>query len=188
LVFNLSPLSVYGAGPGVGFPSLVTVLSHLSHPDHPPLAAIISSVASKINMGGDEWMEETLSSTVKPILGGDALMETFTGMLGGAPIDAISIRSYNSTIGKWEQRWLDNTSPGFAEYTGQYADDQFIGYSNRSFQPTTEGGRGVNSGVREVFFNVEADHFSWRLESTQDSGQTWTPLWYLEYMRTADGQ
>jgi hypothetical protein len=145
-------------------------------------------VASRVKMSDDpeEWLDETAVSSVHPTISGYALLETFTGMLGGAPIEGISVRTYNSNLGKWEQRWLDNTSPGFAEYTGEYADGQFIGTSNRSFKPEDTGGRGEQSGVREIFYDIEEDRFSWRLEVTDDGGETWEPIWYLEYTRTGE--
>ena len=133
----------------------------------------------------DQWIEDSVSSTIQPIIGGFALQEGFTGMLVGAPIDAISIRTYNSTLGKWEQRWLDNTSPGFAEYTGQFKDGMFIGYSNRGYSPEIEGSESKLRGTREVFFDIMPDHFSWKLETTTDSGKTWTVIWTLEYTRSA---
>jgi len=133
----------------------------------------------------DQWIEDTVSSTIQPIIGGFALQESFTGMLVGAPIDAISIRTFNSNIGKWEQRWLDNTSPGFAEYTGEFKDGMFIGYANRGYSPEIEGGESKPRGTREVFFNIMPDHFSWKLETTTDSGKTWTVIWTLEYTRVS---
>lgn len=144
-------------------------------------------VQSRLKMSDDpeEWLEETVQSTVTPIIGDFALMETYTGTFGGTPIDAVSLRTYNSNIGKWQQRWIDNTSPGFAHYTGEYADGQFIGTSDASFKSEEEGGRGENNGTREVFYDIEDDRFSWRLETTTDGGETWMPVWYLEYTRDA---
>jgi Protein of unknown function (DUF1579) len=133
----------------------------------------------------DQWIEDRVSSTITPIIGGFALQERYTGTFAGTPIDAISIRAYNATIDKWEQRWLDNTSPGFAEYTGEYKDGMFFGYSNRGYSPEIEGGAVKERGTREVFFNIMPDQFSWRLETTTDSGKTWTVVWTLEYTRAA---
>jgi hypothetical protein len=134
----------------------------------------------------DEWIEESVVSTVSPIIGGFALLETFTGTFAGTPIDAISVRTFNTNLGKWEQRWLDNTgSVGFAEYTGAWDEEtgEFIGYNNRAFKSEEDGGRGVENGSREVFFNIEEDRFSWRWERSTDGGETWTVLWTLEYTR-----
>jgi hypothetical protein len=134
----------------------------------------------------DEWMEETVTSTVEPIIGGFALLEHFDGTYGGTPIQGVSLRIYNSSIGKWQQRWTDNTSPGFAAYTGQFADGQFIAYADRGYSPEVEGGmdEAKQNGLREIFFDIEPDRFSWRLESTSDGGETWTVVWTLEYTRT----
>jgi hypothetical protein len=133
----------------------------------------------------EEWFEETVTSTIEPIIGGFALMERYTGTFAGTPIDAVSIRTYNSAIGKWQQRWLDNTSPGFAAYTGQYADGEFIAYADRGYSPEIEGGTEKETGAREIFFDIEADRFSWRWETTADGGATWTTVWTLEYTRVS---
>ena len=146
-------------------------------------------VASRylVSTDPEEWVEDTVTSTIQPVVGGFALMETFKGTLTGLPIDGLSVRTYNSDLGKWEQRWIDNTgSVGFAEYTGEWNEEEgeFTGYSNRSFKPEDQGGRGEEAGTREIFFDIEEDRFSWRLEQSSDGGETWTTVWTLEYTRT----
>jgi hypothetical protein len=133
----------------------------------------------------DEWLEETVTSTVTPMIGGHALLETFSGTYGGDPLEGMSVRTYNATIGKWEQRWTDTGGGGFAQYTGEWTDDtgEFIAYSNRSFVPEADGGPGEDIGVREIFYNIEQDRFSWRFERTTDGGDTWNVIWELEYTR-----
>lgn len=132
------------------------------------------------------WDETTLVSTIRPILDGYALLETFTGPLLSTAYDAISIRTYNPALGKWEQRYLDNSGTGYAEYTGEWNEEagEFVAYGNRSFKPQSEGGRGELSGAREVFFDIEDDRFSWRWETSSDGGETWSVVWTLEYTRT----
>ncbi|MBC7811251.1 MAG: hypothetical protein H7175_08895, partial [Burkholderiales bacterium] len=63
--------------------------------------------------------------------------------------------------------------------------NEFTGISNQSFVPQDEGGPGQDIGIREVFFDIEADRFSWRLERTTDGGDTWNVIWTLEYTRQA---
>lgn len=144
-------------------------------------------VASRLLMDvdADEWLEETVTSTVTPMIGGHALLETFSGTYGGDAFEGMSVRTYNATLGKWEQRWTDISGGGFAEYTGEYNAEtgEFIGVSNQSFVPEADGGPGENIGIREVFFNIEPDHFSWRLERTRDGGENWRVIWTLEYTR-----
>ncbi|MEP7290409.1 MAG: DUF1579 family protein [Chloroflexota bacterium] len=138
-----------------------------------------------IDSDTDQWMEETATSTVEPIIGGFALLERFDGTYGGTPIQAVSVRIYNSSISKWQQRWTDSTSPGFAPYTGQFIDGEFIAYSDSGYSPEIEGGTGEDKtvGAREVFFDIEEDHFSWRWETSYDGGETWDAVWTLEYTR-----
>ncbi len=135
----------------------------------------------------DEWMEESVTSTVEPVIGGFALLENFVGTYGGTPIQGLSVRIYNSSIGKWQQRWTDSTSPGFAPYTGQFIDGEFIAYSDNGYSPEIEGGTAASKqiGAREIFTDIQPDSFSWRWETTDDGGETWTVVWTLEYTRTA---
>jgi hypothetical protein len=38
--------------------------------------------------------------------------------------------------------------------------------------------------VRELFFDIENDRFSWKYETSEDGGRTWTLSWSLAYQRT----
>ncbi len=136
-----------------------------------------------MNADTDEWLDETATSTVEPVIGGFALLERYEGSYGGAPIQGMSVRIYNTSTERWHQRWTDNTSPGFAPYTGQFADGQFVAYSDNGYSPEVDGGTEKQRGLREIFFDIEEDHFSWRLEQTTDGGMSWTTVWTLEYTR-----
>src|SRR5579872_5928455 len=76
----------------------------------------------RISTDPEKWADDSVTSTVTPILARYALMETFSGTLGGQALEGVSIRTYNTTINRWEQRWLDTTRSAFAEYTGDFKD------------------------------------------------------------------
>lgn len=130
----------------------------------------------------EQWAEDTVTSTVTPILHHFALLETFVGALGGQALEGISIRTYNTAINRWEQRWLDTTRSAFAEYTGDFKEGQFIGYANTSFKDDSRIEL-ADKATRELFFDIAPDRFSWRLEGSRDGGQTWNVVWTLEYTR-----
>jgi hypothetical protein len=137
-------------------------------------------VVSRMLMADGQWMEENVSSINTYVLNGHVILENFVGPLGGEPFEAWSLRKYNPVKGKWEQRWVDTSASGFADWTGSYADDQFIGHANRTLN---EDGTIKASAVREVFYNITEDSFSWKFETTEDGGETWTETWTLEYTR-----
>lgn len=136
------------------------------------------------NQEGD-WLEESLTTNHSLILGGHAILEHFGGPLMGKPFEAWSLRKYNPSEERWEQRWVDTTPAGFADWTGQWDEEtrQFIGNPNRVLSP--DGALNAQA-VREVFFDIEDDRFSWKYETTEDGGDTWALSWSLEYRRCND--
>jgi hypothetical protein len=136
-----------------------------------------------VSLDPEQWVEDEGTSSVSTIIGGYALMETFSGSLGGSPVEGVSIRTYNSDLGKWEQRWIDNTTPGFFEFTGAWDGEQFVAEDNKNFVPEDQGGRGELNGRRETFYEISDDHFLWKYEGTRDGGETWREVWTLEYTR-----
>lgn len=139
-------------------------------------------VVSRYKQENGEWLEENVTSFNSYIIGGNVIFEHFIGPLFNEPFEAWSLRKYNVNTEKWEQRWVDNTAGGFANWTGTWdeATQEFIGYANRSFN---EDGTLKETAVREVFFNIEEDRFQWRYEQSSDTGQTWEITWTLDYTR-----
>lgn len=136
-----------------------------------------------VDRENDTWTEETLRTVHTYELGGHIILENFIGPLGGEPYEAWSIRQYNPQLERWQQRWFDTSSTGVAQWTGTYdaETNQYIGYSEVSLNDEFE--LAGDGGLREVFFNIEEDSFSWRLEGTRDAGETWNIIWTLEYTR-----
>jgi hypothetical protein len=118
-------------------------------------------VVSRMLMADGQWIEENVSSINTYVLNGHVILENFVGPLGGEPFEAWSLRKYNPVKGKWEQRWVDTSA-------------------NRTLN---EDGTIKASAVREVFYNITEDSFSWKFETTEDGGETWTETWTLEYTR-----
>ncbi|MBL8166321.1 MAG: DUF1579 family protein, partial [Anaerolineae bacterium] len=126
----------------------------------------------QVNADTDEWVEEDLRTVHTYELGGNIIFEHFGGPLGGTPFEAWSLRKYNVNTGNWEQRWVDVSPGGFANWLGRWdaETNTFMGYAMRfidnDFNLTGE------TGAREVFDNITEDGFDWRYEQTSDSGET----------------
>ncbi|MBL8162484.1 MAG: DUF1579 family protein [Anaerolineae bacterium] len=139
----------------------------------------------QVNADTDEWVEEDLRTVHTYELGGNIIFEHFGGPLGGTPFEAWSLRKYNVNTGNWEQRWVDVSPGGFANWLGRWdaETNTFMGYAMRfidnDFNLTGE------TGAREVFDNITEDGFDWRYEQTSDSGETWAVTWTLEYRRAS---
>lgn len=138
-------------------------------------------IASRMKTAEDEWKEEPLTAVHTWEMGGHLIFEHFFGPLLGEPFEAWSLRSYSKARNRWEQRWLDTSGSGFLQWMGSYADGKYIGYAARfvddDFRLTGQ------KGTREVFEDIRPDGFAWRLENTEDAGETWVTTWMLNYQR-----
>jgi hypothetical protein len=129
-----------------------------------------------------EWIEEVINADHTTVLGGNVIFEHFGGPLFGQGFEAWSLRKYNPTTSKWEQRWVDVTPGGFADWTGAWNQEkaQFVGNPNRTLD---ENGEILEEAAREVFFDIDENSFSWKYERTTDRGASWEAVWTLEYKR-----
>lgn len=142
-------------------------------------------VVSKYKDDKGAWVEERVTSFNEYIIGGNVIFEHFIGPVFGKPFEAWSLRKFNPTVGKWEQRWVDNTAGGFANWTGSWDDatQVFTGYANRSFN---DDGTLRDVAVREIFSDITENSFAWRYEQTNDGGKSWDVTWTLDYRRMAE--
>lgn len=131
----------------------------------------------------DTWVDEDLHTEHSYELGGHLIFEHFGGPLGGEPFEAWSLRKYNPNTGNWEQRWVDVSPGGFANWLGRWDEEAntFTGYAMRFIDD--EFNITGDMAAREVFDNITEDGFDWRYEQTSDGGETWTVTWTLEYRR-----
>lgn len=131
----------------------------------------------------DEWLEETLRTVHTSEMNGHIIFEHFVGPLGGEPYEAWSIRKYNANSDRWQQKWMDTSTPFIANWGGTFnaEEGEYVGY-NEFFLDENYEMKG-DTAAREVFFDITDDSFSWRYESTRDGGETWTVGWTLEYTR-----
>jgi hypothetical protein len=129
-----------------------------------------------------EWIEEHLTTDHTLILGGHVIFEHFGGPVFQAPFEAWSLRKYNVNTGMWDQRWVDVSPGGFADWSGSWDEETqtYTGYANRYLN---EDRSVQQTAIREVFSDITEDSFAWRYETTEDGGETWTVTWTLDYVR-----
>lgn len=141
-----------------------------------------------MNAETNEWLEEDLHTIHTYELGGNLVFEHFFGPLGGDPFEAWSLRKYNPNNERWEQRWVDTSPGGFADWIGSFDPETntFTGYARRFLNDDLEiaGER----AYREVFDNITENSFNWRYEQTEDGGATWTVTWTLDYVRAGTSE
>jgi hypothetical protein len=136
-----------------------------------------------IDPANDQWLEESLTAVHTSELNGHIILEHFIGPLGGEPFEAWSIRKYNSNTERWQQRWMDTSTPFIINWGGTYDEEtnEYIGYGEFFLDENFEiaGDR----AVREIFYDITEDSFLWRYETTEDGGETWAVTWTLAYTR-----
>lgn len=130
----------------------------------------------------DDWLEETLYAEHTYELNHHIIFEHFFGPVGEQPYEAWSIRKYNSQADRWQQKWFDTSAPYVLNWSGTFNEaGEFIGYNERYLNAEFEivG----ETATREIFYNIQADSFDWRYETTADGGKTWIITWTLKYTR-----
>lgn len=138
-----------------------------------------------VDAENDEWLQESLRTIHTYQMNGHIIFEHFFGPVGGEPLEAWSIRKYNARTGRWQQRWMDTSTPFIMNWNGTFNDaGEFVGYNE--FYLNDEFELAGETGTREIFDNIAEDSFSWRYETTRDGGETWTVTWRLEYTRAAE--
>jgi hypothetical protein len=75
----------------------------------------------------------------------------------------------------WRQTWVDSTGNYWAFEGGPHPEG--FAFS------TTEIDDGQEIEKRMVFSDIGSDSFDWRWERSLGGGETWEPLWTIEYHR-----
>lgn len=171
---------------GYGYPSLALVLILLIDAPSPQghLAAPSPCEAVEANTQFDFWLgtwdltwgeEGRGTNTVKRILDGCIIEESFEGQMPEGMYRGISMSAYDPKQKQWRQTWVDNRG-GYLDFTGQFEDDRMI--LQRSME---QDGKSLQQ--RMVWYNISADHLDWRWEKSEDGGATWSAVWAIHYTR-----
>lgn len=113
------------------------------------------------------------ANSITRILDGKVIQEDFR-----APdLHGMSVSSYDPERGLWCQTWVDNNGT-YLDFTGGFEDGKMI-LSRDAIV------RGEKCRQRMVWYDIEADRFTWNWERSDDGGQTWRVLWQIRYTRPA---
>jgi hypothetical protein len=135
-------------------------------------------VRQRIGIEGDEYRDGRAVSIVRPILDGCVLLEEFDGDQLPRPVVGISVSTFNSRTGRWQQTWVDNSANNMV-FQGGYAGDHM-----EMIHKAEEGGDPVL--WRITFYNVHDDEFDWAYDRSTDGGKTWLNFMEIHYTRNTD--
>lgn len=128
----------------------------------------------KTGLGEDDWAEGKASNSIKAVLNGCVIVESFNGH-PAVELQGMSVSSWNPQLGLWQQTWVDNQG-GYLDFVGGFEDRKMI----LSREAEREGKTILQ---RMVFENIAEDSLDWNWERSEDGGTTWTLLWHLHYTR-----
>ena len=114
------------------------------------------------------------TNRITSILDGCVIQEEFDGS-PSIPLKGLSVSAFNTSSGKWQQTWVDN-SGGYLDLVGGMEDGKMI-----LSRTATVQGKPVMQ--RMVFYNVEDNELDWNWERSDDGGETWGMVWSIHYQR-----
>jgi len=131
--------------------------------------------------GKDEWQVDAGTPTdhVEVVLDGCGLLQRWEGAPDSSttvPFRGMSLSKWEPTIGKWRQVWIDNQGPMLV-FKGGFKDGRMELYTD----PREAGGKTIV--MRQVFQDITRERMSWSWERSEDGGQTYRPVWKLDYRR-----
>ena len=92
----------------------------------------------------------------------------------------MSVSVFDARDGRWRQTWVDSTGNYWALEEGRDQDD--LTFEVDETEVRDDGSR-VDVRKRMVFSDVAEDSFHWRWERSVDDGDSWEPLWTIDYHR-----
>lgn len=128
----------------------------------------------------DTWTEARGQQHIEAILGGCAVAEDFHADGPGVPWAGRSYSSYQPTLGRWRQTWVDD-SGGYLAFTGGMEGGVMTLYGE------VQERRAGPAQMRMVFLEVSATGLRWEWQRTVDGGATWSPMMIIDYRRRAAG-
>jgi hypothetical protein len=136
-------------------------------------------VRQRIGLEGEEFREGKAISTVRPILDGCVLLEEIEGDKLPRPVLGMSVSTFNSKTGKWQQTWVDNSANNMI-FEG--------GYVNGRMEMIHKAIDDRQTVLwRITFHNVDEDQFDWAYDRSTDGGRTWLNFMQIHYTRNTAG-
>ena len=120
------------------------------------------------------------TNTIRRILGGCVIEESFEGQMKNGPYRGRSVSVYDAKTDQWRQTWVDDQG-GYLDFVGAFEDGKMI------LKRTTTNEEGATIHQRMVWYNIEENSLDWNWEKSEDGGETWTTLWAIHYERETPG-
>ena len=117
-----------------------------------------------------DGLEHLGTNSVYADLGGMVVVENFDGR-PSLDFQGLSYSVYDRRAQRWKQTWVDSDG-NYLDFTG--------GFSDGAMELSREADGAV---FRMRWEHIERDAFDWSYARSEDSGETWTPLWEIEYRR-----
>ena len=121
-----------------------------------------------------DGLEHRGTNSVYADLGGAVLVENFDGR-PSFDFQGLSFSVYDRAARCWKQTWVDSE--------GSYLD--FAGSFENGVMELRRIGEvdGAPALFRMRWENIEPNAFDWSWQRSVDGGETWDPLWEIEYRR-----
>ncbi len=116
------------------------------------------------------------TNRITRILDGKVIHEYFNGG-NSSPLRGISVSVYEEKFDRWSQTWVDNQG-GYLDFHGGPVGNRII--LSRRFRLDNK-----EIQQRMVWFDIQADSFTWNWERSEDDGQSWNVAWQIQYQRIA---
>ncbi len=121
------------------------------------------------------WSEDGRGTNrITAVLDNRVIQEEFDGT-PSTPLRGLSVSTYNTQLGKWQQTWVDNTG-SYLDFVGEFVDGKMI----LSRETTLEGKPILQ---RMVWYNIAEQTLDWNWERSGDGGETWQVVWQIHYQR-----
>jgi hypothetical protein len=161
-------------------PAAVTPVAACATPEHRQFDFWVGdwdvSVHARASPTSDEWAVAKGRQRIEAILGGCAISESFTAEGPKQPWAGRSFSSWQATLGKWRQTWVDD-SGSFLAFTGGIEDGEMRLYG----EPRTV--KEASFQMRMVFKNISAESLRWEWQRSTDSWATSTVMMTVDYAR-----
>jgi hypothetical protein len=114
------------------------------------------------------------TNRITAVLDNRVIQEQFDGT-PAIPLQGLSVSTYNTTLEKWQQTWVDN-SGSYLDFVGEFADGKMILSREAMLQ-----GKPIKQ--RMVWYNIAEQTLDWNWERSDDGGETWQIVWQIHYQR-----
>ena len=111
-------------------------------------------------------------SSIQTILDDCVISENWSGTFG---MNGKSFNTYDPTIGKWRQTWVDDKGSTLI-FVGEVVDGAMV------FERESTDAEGVKTLSQMIIAPLENGHVSQKGQSSTDGGDTWNVNWQLTYI------